>query len=288
MTGNAVLRIFRFGGFEADEASVELRKNGIRVKLHSQPFQVLLMLLERPSALVTREEMRRRLWGTDTFVDFDHGLNSAINKIRTALNDSSARPRYIETVAGKGYRFIAPVSQLVASRSQSPASQAAEVLTPQAAGAAAVERLVPSLLSTAEELPAAPRKVVATLLVLVQALYLSIYLMALANLREVFEILIETSPLPARVSLTLLIATATMLIPVRLYLTAAVSLGLPQLPAKFARMFPVLLVLDLLWALAPFLLIHHLPIGLSLGMSPALVYLPFAQRSLILMYQRGR
>src|SRR5215469_7442190 len=105
MTGNAVRRVFCFGVFEVDEASAELRKQGVRVKLHSQPFQVLLMLLERPSGLVTREEMRQRLWGTDTFVDFDHGLNSAINKVRTALSDSSAQPRYIETVAGKGYRF---------------------------------------------------------------------------------------------------------------------------------------------------------------------------------------
>src|SRR5581483_922235 len=81
------LRVFQFGVFEADEAAGELRKGGVRVKLHSQPFQVLLMLLEKPSEVVTREEMRQRLWGQDTFVDFDHGLNSAINRIRTVLND---------------------------------------------------------------------------------------------------------------------------------------------------------------------------------------------------------
>jgi len=104
----------------------------------------------------------------------------------------------------------------------------------------------------------------------------------------VFEILSETSPLPAKLPMTLLIATAAMLIPVRLYLTAAVCLGLRQLPAKFARMFPVLLILDLLWALSPFLLTHYVSVGLSLGMSATLVYLPFAQRSLILMYQRGQ
>src|SRR5438105_15437452 len=98
MTGKAVRRVFLFGVFAADEASAELRKQGVPVKLHSQPFQVLLMLLERPSELVTREEMRQRLWGTDTFVDFDHGLNSAINKIRSALNDSAAQPRYVETL----------------------------------------------------------------------------------------------------------------------------------------------------------------------------------------------
>lgn len=86
-------RLFRFGVFEANEAAGELRKNGIRIKLHSQPFQVLVMLLDRPREVVTREEMRRRLWGEDTFVDFDHGLNTAINKIREALNDSASQPR---------------------------------------------------------------------------------------------------------------------------------------------------------------------------------------------------
>src|SRR6516162_4669800 len=108
-------RVFSFGTFEADVAGGELRKGGLRVKLHSQPFQVLVMLLERSSELVTREEMRQRLWGNDTFVDFDHGLNSAVNKIRDALNDSAARPRYVETVPGKGYRFIAPVSRATGS-----------------------------------------------------------------------------------------------------------------------------------------------------------------------------
>ena len=82
-------RIFRFGVFEASQGSGELRKHGIRVKLHSQPFQVLMMLLEKPSQVLTRDEMRTRLWGQDTFVDFDHGLNTAVNKIRDALCCSS-------------------------------------------------------------------------------------------------------------------------------------------------------------------------------------------------------
>src|SRR5215469_6957142 len=167
MTDNAVRRVFRFGVFELNEASAELRKNGIRVKLHAQPFQVLVMLLERRSEVVTREEMRQRLWGTDTFVDFDHGLNSAINKVRTALSDSSAQPRYIETVAGKGYRFIAPVLQ----GPMPPAEQRVAVETRGPANIhVAGESPARSLLSTSEELPAAPRKVVTILLVLVQVL----------------------------------------------------------------------------------------------------------------------
>ncbi|HEV2688508.1 MAG TPA: winged helix-turn-helix domain-containing protein, partial [Bryobacteraceae bacterium] len=108
--------------FEADEARGELRKRGIRIKLHSQPFQVLVLLLDRPSAVVTREEMRQRLWGQETFVDFDHGLNSAVNKIREALDDSASQPRYVETGSGKGYRFIAPVTF------RAPGPQASETL----------------------------------------------------------------------------------------------------------------------------------------------------------------
>ena len=110
MTRETTGRLFRFGAFEVNEVTGELRKQGVRIKLHSQPFQILVMLLERPSELVTREEMRRRLWGEDTFVDFDHGLNTAINKLREALGDLASQPRHVETVSGKGYRFIAPVT----------------------------------------------------------------------------------------------------------------------------------------------------------------------------------
>jgi DNA-binding winged helix-turn-helix (wHTH) protein len=267
-------RVFSFGTFEADVAGGELRKGGIRVKLHSQPFQVLIMLLERPSELVTREEMRQRLWGHDTFVDFDHGLNSAVNKIRDALNDSAARPRYIETVPGKGYRFIAPVLR------QKPDPPAPSADATRESGTAT------TVLSSTEELPTPPRKVVRVLLLLVQMLYLSIYLMALANLREVNELFLELKVLPETWLMLGLITTGSILIPVRLYLAAAAVFDLRQLPSKFGRIFPVLLMLDLLWALSPFLLVHHISFGLALGMTAILVYLPFAQRSLVLMYGR--
>jgi TolB-like protein/DNA-binding winged helix-turn-helix (wHTH) protein/Tfp pilus assembly protein PilF len=100
----------RFGLFEADLVSGVLRKRGLRIRLQEQPFQVLAALLEQPGMLVTREELRNRVWGTDTFVDFDHGLSKAINKIRDALNDSAESPRFVETVARRGYRFLADVT----------------------------------------------------------------------------------------------------------------------------------------------------------------------------------
>jgi DNA-binding winged helix-turn-helix (wHTH) protein len=282
MPGEAARRVFRFGVFEADEAEGELRKHGVRIKLHSQPFQVLVMLLERPSELVTREEMRRRLWGADTFVDFDHGLNSAVNKIREALNDSASQPRYLETVSGKGYRFIAPVSEIPLSTAKSVSAAAEPVPV------AAPESFPGSVLSTTEELPALPRTRVRILLLLVQALYMSLYLTALAHLREVYDVFLEARLLPPILLTAVLVATAATLIPVRLFVAAAVAFDLRQLPSKFNRMSPVLLPLDLLWALAPFLLVHQVSVGLALGMSATLVYLPFAQRSLVLMYGRGR
>ena len=102
-------RIVRFGTFEVDLNARELRKSGVRIKLHGQPFEVLALLLARPGAAVPREELQQRLWPTDTFVDFDHGVNTAINRLRDALGDSAENPRFIETVPRRGYRFIAPV-----------------------------------------------------------------------------------------------------------------------------------------------------------------------------------
>ena len=99
----------RFGVFELDLRAGELRKHGLRIRLQEQPFQLLAMLLEDPGEVVTREELQKKLWPADTFVDFDHGLNKAISKIREALSDSAESPRFVETVARRGYRFLAEV-----------------------------------------------------------------------------------------------------------------------------------------------------------------------------------
>ncbi|MGC2265260.1 MAG: winged helix-turn-helix domain-containing protein, partial [Candidatus Acidiferrales bacterium] len=126
----------RFGAFEADLRAGELRKHGIRLKLQDQPFQILELLLEHPGDVVTREEIRQKLWPADTFVDFDTSLNSAIMKLRNVLGDSADDPRYIETVPRHGYRFIALVengaSAPVAAESVAAASVSAEP-TPAAA-----------------------------------------------------------------------------------------------------------------------------------------------------------
>src|SRR4029077_17581133 len=99
----------RFGIFELDLRAGELRKHGLRIRIQEQPFQVLALLLEHAGDVVTRDELQKKLWPADTFVDFDHGLNKAISKIREALSDSVESPRFVETVARRGYRFLAEV-----------------------------------------------------------------------------------------------------------------------------------------------------------------------------------
>jgi len=103
-------RVFRFGVFDLDTQSGELRRNGLKIRLPDQSFQILRALLMRPGEMVTREELRQVLWTAETFVDFEVGLNSAVRKLREALDDSAENPRFIETLPRRGYRFIGPVS----------------------------------------------------------------------------------------------------------------------------------------------------------------------------------
>lgn len=317
-------RIFRFGVFEADERTGELRKQGRRLSLQGQPLQVLLLLLESPGDLVTRTDIQRRLWPDGTFVDFDHGLNTAINKIREALGDSASSPRFVETLARRGYRFIAtvevvggnggPVAELTAAeeiRAQASAKEAAAALTLTAAASASAassgpaaaaippgEPRVPhsqaaetappepaksrSLLASPEDLPRASRPVVRTLFLLLQLMYLGFYAVSLARLGIVQEVIRAMVP-HTLWAVVLLIVTAAVGIPTRLYLITATAFNAPGLRERFLKMFPVVFPLDEIWALAPFLLAPWIGFGSALAATAALLYAPFAQRSLILM-----
>jgi Tol biopolymer transport system component/DNA-binding winged helix-turn-helix (wHTH) protein len=113
--------ILRFGVFELDRDAMELRRNGVPIRLQEQPLRVLAALVERPGEIVTREELQEQIWGKDTFVDFEQSLNKAVNRLREALNDEAGQPKYVETVPRRGYRFIAPVAGL--PREQPPALQ---------------------------------------------------------------------------------------------------------------------------------------------------------------------
>jgi DNA-binding winged helix-turn-helix (wHTH) protein len=272
MTDTRQARRYRFGVFEADAGTGELRRKGLRVKLHAQPFEVLCMLLERPGELLTREEICRELWPDGTFVDYEHGVNSAVNRIREALGDTAGNPRFVETLARRGYRFLAPVEQITASED---------------AGKPTTEFPVPEtetgfrILATREELPKVSHRVVKTLFVLLQIMYLGFYFGALANLAEIEELF---SPLPwATEVFAVLIVTAAILIPVRLFVISATLFHAPGLRGKFLRLWPIMLLFDELWALSPFLLLHHINYGVALACMTPLVYSPFAQRSLVLM-----
>lgn len=272
-------RRYRFGVFEADATTGELRRQGTRIKLNAQPFQVLLMLLARPGELVTREEISRELWPDGTFVDFEHGLNSAINRIREALGDTAGNPRFVETLARRGYRFIAPVekAEMADSTVQSDPPTIAPS-TPVPEGKASVR---PRILATAEDLPKTSYRVVLTLFILLQLMYLSFYVGALANLSEIEDLL---SVLPrATQTLNVLIVSAAIMIPVRAFVICVVLFHAPGAREKLLRIWPFLLVLDELWALSPFLLLHHINAGLAIACTALLVYSPFAQRSLVLM-----
>lgn len=264
-------RRYRFGIFEADAATGELRRKGVRVKLNAQPFQVLLMLLERPSEVLTRDEISRQLWPDGTFVDYDHGVNSAVNRIREALGDAAGNPRFIETLARRGYRFLAPVEECGEQESRD-----------QKGGAPEAERQIfDGILARAEDLPRAPHRVVETLFVLFQLMYLGFYVGALANLAEIRELF---SPLAhPDIALNVLLVTAAILIPVRAFALFAVLFYAPGFQRRFLRLWPFLLLFDELWALSPFLLLHHIEIGVALACMALLVYSPFAQRSLVLM-----
>jgi len=253
--------IAHFGIFEADVETHELRKHGRRVRLQDQPFAVLAALLEHPGVVITREELRERLWPADTFVDFDHSLNTTINKIREVLGDSATSPRFIETVARRGYRFMAEV------RCEADIPEPAET-------------------SSGRELPTrsdviAHRGVVRLLFALLQIMYLIFYVESLLHWRaldriEIFNIGDPLVPV-------LVMVTAGVGIPLRLYLISSVGFDHPQLGVKFHKIFFGILSFDLLWAVAPFLILEKIGFGPAFGATAALLYVPFAERTLVRM-----
>jgi cholera toxin transcriptional activator len=258
--------------------------------LREQSLQILLCLLEQPQELVTREEFRQRLWASDTFVDFDHGLNTAVNQLRAALGDSAASPRFIQTLPRRGYRFIAPVQTIGAETASSVGEAARMEIGSATEGFAPREELghtetLPEktfVLSEAHELPRTSRRVVRVLFGLIQLMYLSFYVVTLARISAVEAILLPMGSM-ARAVWVGIIVSAVVGIPIRLYLLSADAFDYADLGQKFLKLFPVVFPLDELWALAPFLLMEKLGIGLVLGATAALLYVPFAERSLILM-----
>lgn len=278
-------KVFRFGVFEADASSGELRKAGMRLRVQGRPFQVLILLLDRPGEVVTREEIQQKLWPSGTFVDFDHSLNTIINKIREALDDSATNPRFVETLAKRGYRFLVPVESVASRRPDELIGKAVVVALP--GETSSPESFSPSAfgLTHLEELPAVSRVYVRALFLMIQVMYLSFYIAALGRLSAVQDLLDHA--FGYRGATVVLILSAGVGIPVRLYLLSAVSFDIKDLSSKFLRLFPGLLVLDEIWALSPFLLTPQIGLGLALGITAALIYVPFAQRTLVLLRERS-
>jgi cholera toxin transcriptional activator len=287
-------RVARFGVFELDLSAGELRKSGVKLRLQGQPYQVLALLLERAGEVVTREELQQKLWPSDTFVDFDHSLNTAINKVRDALGDSASSPRYVETLARRGYRFIAPVQTLdqTVAAGETPldhsegttASQVhAPTVTVSSDRDSSTTPLHPEL-----DVPIPRRALTRGLFALSQIMYLAFYLTALFRLHDVQAVADSFLPEWGATALVgTVMVTAGVGIPLRCYLLSAVGFDYRRLGEKFRRIFPLVLALDQLWAVAPFLLIQEIGLGAAFAVSAALLYLPFSERTLIRMAYVG-
>jgi DNA-binding winged helix-turn-helix (wHTH) protein len=267
-------RVFRFGLYELDAAAGELRRAGRKMKLQEQPFRVLLLLVECPGTVVTREEIRQALWSDDTFVDFDHSLNTVINKLRDALDDTAANPRFIQTLARRGYRFIAPVGLVgVEPNIADPSSTQAPLESSNNRS---------SLLTHSDELPSPSRGMVRMLFALIQVMYLCFYVISLTKLGSI-ERIVEPMVSRPHWIVGLVLLTAVVGVPTRLFLLAGVAFDSRKLRHNFRKLFPFAFPLDELWALAPFLAVHQLGFGLAFAATAALLFLPFAQRTLVLM-----
>ena len=263
--------MLRFGVFEADLRAGELRKSGVKLRLTGQPFQVLAVLLERAGEVVTREELQQKLWAADTFVDFDHSLNTAINRVREVLGDSASSPRYVETLARRGYRFIAPVESEL--RPTPEARLSASAVLP------AAPALHPEL-----EVPIPHRGLTRGLFALIQIMYLIFYGTALIRLHAVERVADSfLPPWAATAMVGAVMVTAGAGIPLRFYLLSSIAFDYQRLGEKFRRMFPLVLALDQSWAVAPFLLTAQIGLGAAFAACAALLYVPFSERTLLRM-----
>ena len=279
---------YKFDDFEADLRAAELRRGGTRLKLQLQPFQVLVALLERPKEVVTREELRQRLWPEDTFVDFDHGLNTAMVKLRDVLGDSASNPKFIETIAKRGYRFLGTaeaISDQPAAMSTTPPAIAA---VSQTVSAETATQTANTPAEADSGLPRVSRSSARVLFALTQVMYLIFYLSALFRWENTYQASFNTWGRAGTAAFVTYLATALVGIAVRLYLISATAMDYHLLGEKYRILTPALFALDMLWALAPLLIADRIGLGFALGACAALVYMPFAQRTLMKMMERQR
>ncbi|HEY1940077.1 MAG TPA: winged helix-turn-helix domain-containing protein [Candidatus Angelobacter sp.] len=289
---------YKFDDFEADLRAAELRRGGTRLKLQLQPFQVLVALLERPKEVVTREELRQRLWPEDTFVDFDHGLNTAMVKLRDVLGDSASKPRYVETIAKRGYRFLgnaeaiadqnASIPQMVPAQPQIIQPSAPTLNTSPGEVQAISSHQASAVPAVDSGLPRASRNTARTLFALSQIMYLIFYFSALFRWENTYQASFTAWGRAGSIVFAVYLTTALAGLAVRLYLISATAMDYHLLGDKYRILTPALFVLDMIWALAPFLIADRIGLGFALGACAALIYMPFAQRTLMKMMQQEK
>jgi len=263
--------MLRFETFELDLRSYELRKDGLRIRLQIKPAKLLAMLALRRGELVTRDEIEKALW-KDEFVEFEHGINTAISKIRVAIEDDREHPRVIETLPKQGYRFLADVGMIYRNGLKTPV----EVHSPES-DPPRTDTTTP--IKVAEEKPQefvlpVSKPVARGLFLFIEFGYLAMYLAALVQMDGLHEFLGEGGLLDS----TLIMIMCA--IAVRIYLISSVGWGHPDAGRQFQQLFPVLLVMDAIWAASP-LLVDSLNRGVALAGVAGLAYLPFAQRTLV-------
>jgi cholera toxin transcriptional activator len=250
-------RRIRFETFEFDLSTGELLKNGQSIRLQGQPARLLGLLLSRPGELVTRAEIQKALWPDGRFVEFEHAINTAMKKVREALDDDPDAPRFIETLPKLGYRFTAAVREMdpPPQESRQPVFTNGEFAIPH---------------------PQLSR----FLFLFIQAGYIAMYCAALYYMPDLESALIAVGFVPVSVTFPAVLLIAMCGIAVRLYLVTAVGWRHPAARVNFMRLFPLVVILDAVWAACPLMAIEGLGAGVALAGVAGLAYLPFAQRTL--------
>ena len=269
--------VVRFGVFELDLQTSELRRNGRTIPLQGQPVKLLILLATHPGELVTRKDIERALW-PDRIVEFEHLINDAVRRIRKALGDDPDNPRYVQTLHGRGYRFIAPVQEV------QPVDPAVDV--PFHPNDRQVISDVPPVVVPPEQDP--PREFIVPipawlsrgLFVLIQTCYLALHTAVLFYVDALARGLIALGITPIQVTLPAAVIVAMCSIALRIYLLSAIGWGHPAAGEKFRQLFPVLVVVGGLWAASP-LLLEGVGLGIVFVGIAGLAYVPFAERTLV-------
>ena len=253
-------RKIRFEAFEFDPVTGELLKNGHPIRLQGQPARVLGLLASRPGELITRADIQKELWPDGRFVEFEHAINTAVKKVREALQDDPETPRFVETLPKLGYRFIAAVQHRALSATDDV------VQTPAVKG---------------EDFSIPYPRLSRFFFLLIQAGYVAMYCAALYYLPELENTLEAAGFVPVSLTFPAVLVIAMCGIAIRLYLITAVGWRHPAARRRFLTLFPFLFIIDALWAACPLLAIAALGPGVALAGIVGLAYLPFAQRTLI-------